>query len=76
MKVKKIREYFDMLDNTEIEYYKELELAIVIFLRGDAGTFDTLNKDKIDRLVDYIDENASILDLDKDEVDNILDIEY
>lgn len=69
----KIKEYLEMLDKTDIEYYKELEVALLIFLRSDLFHFNNYITDSdIEEIVDLIDDYGSLLDIDKGELDTIL----
>ena len=69
----KIKEYLEMLDKTDIEYYKELEVALLIFLRSDLFHFNNYITDSdIEEIRDLIDDYNSLLDIDKGELDTIL----
>lgn len=69
----KIKEYLEMLDNTDIKYYKELEVALLIFLRSDLFTFNNYITDSdILKIVDLTNKYDSLLDIDKEELDNII----
>lgn len=72
----KIKEYLEMLENTidnENQYYRELEIAILIFLRSDLFTFNNYITDSdIVEIEDLIDKYNSLLDIDKRELDSIL----
>ena len=69
----KIKEYLEMLDKTDIKYNKELEIALLIFLRSDLFTFNNYITDSdIVEIADLIDKYYSLLDIDKGELDSIL----
>lgn len=69
----KIKEYLEMLDKTDIKYYKELEIALLIFLRSDLFAFNNYITDSdIVEIADLIDKYNSLLDIDKGELDSIL----
>lgn len=73
MNREKIKEYLEMLDKTDIKYYKELEVALLIFLRSDLFHFNNYITDSdISEIVDLIDDYSSLLDIDKEELDSIL----
>lgn len=79
MNREKIKEYLTILNDLSndlgIETYKELEIAILLFLRSDLEDFDYLTDNQLNRLYDLTDYGASLLDLEKEEVDYILNNE-
>ena len=72
----KIKEYLELLENitnNENQYYKELEVALLIFLRSDLFHFNNYITDSdIEEIGDLIDDYDSLLDIDKEELDTIL----
>ena len=69
----KIKEYLELLDNIGTTYYKELEVALLIFLRSDLFHFNNYITDSdIEEIGDLIDDCSSLLDIDKGELDTIL----
>lgn len=69
----KIKEFLKMLDKTDTKYYKELEIAIILFLRSDLDTFDSISKKQINEIFELTDNYSSLLDIDKEEIDYILE---
>lgn len=68
----KIKEFLEMLDKTDTKYYKELEIAIILFLRSDLDTFDSISKKQINEIFELTDNCSSLLDIDAEEIDYIL----
>ena len=69
----KIKEYLELLENIDTTYYKELEVALLIFLRSDLFTFNNYITDSdIEEIANLIGHYDSLLDIDKGELDMIL----
>lgn len=69
----KIKEYLELLENIDTTHYKELEVALLIFLRSDLFHFNNYITDSdIEEIADLIGHYDSLLDIDKGELDMIL----
>ena len=70
----KIKEIINELDEIGKKYgYNNFEIALLIYLRGDIEIVNKLTNKDIEKLEDLTDYVDSILDIDKDDVDEILD---
>lgn len=70
----KIKEIINELDEIGKKYgYNNFEIALLIYLRGDIEIVNKLTKKDIEKLEDLTDYVDSILDIDRDDVDLILD---
>lgn len=69
----KIKEIINELDEIGEKYdYNNFEVALLIYLRGDIEIVNKLTKKDIEKLEDLTCAD-SILDIDRDDVDEILD---
>ena len=75
MDLNKIKDYLIMLDAIadDISFYKEFEISLLLFLRSDTGILPKLNKKIVNKLAKLTENCASLLDLDKYEIDEILE---
>ena len=71
----KIEEYLKELDHLGEHNYKELEVAIVLFLRSDLDSFKDITDKQLEEIYDIIAYNDSILDINKEDIDNIIENE-
>lgn len=70
----KIKEIINELDEIGEKYgYNNFEIALLIYLRGDVEIVNKLTNRDIEKLEDLTDYVDSILDIDRDDVDEILD---
>lgn len=70
----KIKEIINELDEIGKKYgYNNFEIALLIYLRGDVEIVNKLTKKDIEKLEDLTDYVDSILDIDRYDVDEILD---
>lgn len=70
----KIKEIINELDEIGEKYdYNNFEVALLIYLRGDIEIVNKLTNKDIEKLEDLTDCVDSILDIDRDDVDEILD---
>lgn len=70
----KIKGIINELDEIGKKYgYNNFEVALLIYLRGDIEIVSKLTNKDIEKLEDLTDCVDSILDIDKDDVDEILD---
>lgn len=69
----KIKEIINELNEISEKYdYNNFEVALLIYLRGDVEIVNKLTKKDIEKLEDLTCAD-SILDIDRDDVDEILD---
>lgn len=70
----KIKEIINELDEIGKKYgYNNFEIALLIYLRGDIEIFDKLTNEDITYIKGIIDCVDSVLDIEKCEIDEILD---
>ena len=70
----KIKEIINELDEIGKKYgYNNFEIALLIYLRGDIEIVNKLTNKDIEKLEDLTDYVDSILDIDRYDVDEILD---
>lgn len=70
----KIKEIINELDEIGEKYdYNNFEVALLIYLRGDIEIFDKLTNEDITYIKGIIDCVDSVLDIEKCEIDEILD---
>ena len=67
-----IKEKLQALDNLANTNYKELEVALMLFLRSDLESFDDLTDEQLDEIFDLTDNCNSLLDINSEDIDNIL----
>lgn len=71
--VKSIMETLENISNTN---YEDFEIALLLFLRSDTSILEDNNINNIiDNLKDLIQDYDSLLDIDKWEIDSVLESE-
>lgn len=61
------------LDEIAKKDYKTFEIALILGLRGTIDEVELLEEDTIIKVADLIDETDSLLDLDRDDIDYLLE---
>lgn len=61
------------LDEIAKKDYKTFEIALILGLRSTIDEVELLEEDTIIKVADLIDETDSLLDLDRDDIDYLLE---
>lgn len=69
----KVIETMKQLDEIAKKDYKIFEIALILGLRSTIDEVELLEEDTIIKVADLIDETDSLLDLDRDDIDYLLE---
>ncbi len=71
-KIKEVMESLNEIYKDNKNNYREVEIGFLLFLRSDIDEFDDITNKQLTQIDSLIDNQTSLLDIDREDIDAIL----